>query len=131
MGIAKVELSDVVVIAENDYGYEFCVGRLGKIWIGCAVGTLDDGTQTVFLFDEISDDLASVGVADRELAIRMTGALADDPEQSYGGVDRWFVAAELRGKPDDFRCERCRRVGCDGRECVGAEIDVEMEQEEI
>ncbi len=76
----------------------------------------------LFMFPEIAENF-TMGILDRERAIRMTGAIAEDPESGYGGVDRWFVGEELRGKPDDFRCEMCERVGCDGIGCQDAIFD--------
>jgi hypothetical protein len=70
----------------------------------------------VLIFFEVADGY-DLGLLDRDRAIRMTGAVAQDVEASYGGVDRWFVAEALRGKPEDFRCAHCERVGCNGREC--------------
>ena len=47
----------------------------------------------------------------------LTGAVAQDPESSYGGVERWFVPPALRGNPEELRCQYCGGVGCSGERC--------------
>lgn len=121
-------LTDVTVIAENE-SYRFAVGLLAGRWVGFAMpgqfalkaarAFIEEGLETqhaVFLFPEISEGF-HMGVPDRERAILLTGAVAQDPESSYGGVERWHVPPELRGKPADFRCAHCERIGCNGSAC--------------
>jgi hypothetical protein len=122
-------ITDTKLIGENDV-YSFWVARCGERFIGYAresrsacdakAAFAAEGLPTepsmMFLFPEISDGV-EMGTADRDRAIKLTGALAQDPEQSYGGVARWHVPPELRGAPDDFRCPNCDRVGCDGSGC--------------
>lgn len=112
----RLEICDALIVADNNCGYQFCVGRLGSRWVGYAVGATDDGERMLFLFSEICEGHV-MGIMSLEEAIRMTGALAQDPEQAYGGVDRWYVHDRLQASPDDYRCDHCDRVGCDGTEC--------------
>lgn len=112
----SIELSDVVKIGENDYGYEFAVGRIEKCWVGFAIGNLGGGEKAMFFFPGIQENY-QVGVKDKTLAILLTGAIAKDLEQGYGGISTWFVGEELRGDPDAFRYINCDIVGCDGNEC--------------
>lgn len=123
-------LHDVEIIGENDYGYRFGVGRLDTRWIGFALGSqyaeqvraalesegLPVEPGMLFTFPEICEDF-QLGIFDRRRCVLLTGALAQDPEKGYGGIEHWHVPEELRGKPDDFRCPHCDRIGCDGREC--------------
>lgn len=108
------ELTDIFIVGENDHGYQFGVGQLAGRWVGFAIGYRKDGKPVgLFFLPGISED-AHLGLLDRERAIRMTGAIACDPEHGYGGVARWFIEKARRGNPDEFRCERCGSVGCDG-----------------
>lgn len=116
--MTNIQFANTLLIAENDHGYQFAVGQLASgNWAGFAIGWLDDGGRMLFLFSEVSDGI-TLGVSSRDDAIRMTGAIAQDPEHSYGGVSRWHVAEELRCHPDEYRCENCCHVGCDGVECL-------------
>jgi hypothetical protein len=65
------------------------------------------------MFPAISEDY-QLGLTDRELVIKLTGAIAQSVEHGYGGIARWFIPEELRGAPEDFTCERCETVGCRG-----------------
>lgn len=106
---------EVYKIGENDWGYWFGIGLLKDRWTGFAVGTWKDDKgehQMMFFFPEIADDLV-MGKTDRDLVIKLTGAIAQSVEHAYGGVSRWFVPEDLRGKPEDFICEVCSSVGCD------------------
>jgi hypothetical protein len=69
----------------------------------------------------IEDDRNELGTRDKEKAILMTGAIAQAREHAYGGIARWFVEEELRGKPEDFRCANCQVIGCRGDCFDGAE----------
>jgi hypothetical protein len=102
------ELLDPLVIGDNDLGYTFVVGRLDDRWLGGAIGA-----GMLFVFPEITVG-CYLGVSDRETAIRMTSAIAQDPEHGYGGITRWRVDPRLRAAPDDFRCRHCGEVCCDG-----------------
>ncbi len=130
MSTSSIQIDEVLVIGENDGGYQFAVGRIADRWIGFArdnafsrrarAAFRAEGFAPepagLFVFHEVGED-CQMGLTDKGRAIRLTGAVACDPESSYGGIDRWYVPEELRGRPDDFRCEHCERVGCDGREC--------------
>lgn len=105
-------IADSVRVGENDH-WKFGVGRLEERWIGFAVGDCEDGTKFMHIFPEISAG-PELGVGSREDAIRMVSALACDPEQSFGGIDEWFIDESLRASPDDFRCENCGTCGCPG-----------------
>jgi hypothetical protein len=106
-GGAKTPQVDMVCIGENDHGYRFGVYQDGVRWFACAVGKDKDGENLMFV-------LPNAGGEDKDREIRLAGAIAQDPEHGYGGVDRWFVSEELRGDPEDFRCKECQSTGCDG-----------------
>jgi len=111
--MSGLELTDILKIGENDHGYSFAVGKLGGRWVGFAVGDLGEGKQGMFFLPGISEEY-ELGLTDRELAIRMTGAVAQSPEHGYGGIERWFVVEELRGRPEDFQCAECGEIACSG-----------------
>lgn len=119
-----IQMAEPVKVGENDHGYLFVVARVtgttGDRWVGGAVGVGRDGVAMFFVFPEVSDGIL-LGMADRDEAIRLTGALAQDPEGGWGGIERWFVDGDLRGHPENYQCGRCDRVGCDGRACRDAE----------
>jgi hypothetical protein len=75
---------------------------------------VSDGYMHVFA--EVSEGV-ELGMQDKTMAILLTGALAEDPEHGFGGIDEWLVPEDLRGEPKDFRCDRCGDVGCAGRDC--------------
>jgi hypothetical protein len=110
---AEIRITDQQLIGENDHGYRFLVGKIGDRWVGFADGDLGDGKRMLFMFPAISEDY-QMGLLDRELVIKLTGAIAQSVEHGYGGIARWFVPEELRGKPEDFTCEHCESVGCRG-----------------
>lgn len=126
----QLDLTDVFFIGEND-AYRFGIGRLGDRWVGFAQEGqasersrrafrsegMDVAPGMLFFFPEVSEGF-ELGVADRQHAILLTGALAQDPENCYGGVEKWHVPEGLRGDPENFRCQHCDRVGCDGSECL-------------
>lgn len=104
-------------VGENRHGWRFAVGQLGGRWVGLALGRMGDGTGYMHFFAEVSEGY-HMGVPDRETAIRLTGGLAQLPDQGFGGIDVWHVPPELRGRPENLpRCGLCQRVGCEG-ECV-------------
>lgn len=123
-----MDLTDVLVIADNSAGWRFCVGRSGGRWLGFAAPGrspaelafasegLEVSPQMLMVMPEVSEGY-QLGVEDRDRAIRLTGAVAQEDDGCYGGVERWFVPEDLRGRPDDFRCKKCDHVGCDGTEC--------------
>jgi hypothetical protein len=131
---ADLSITEQTIIGENAY-YRFFVGRMGERWVGFAAESatahaarqlllaegLNPIPDKIFLFPDVSgqgDECHLPGVPDRARAIRMTGAIAQDPGHAYGGIDRWHVPDELRGKPEDFRCARCDWFGCDGTACA-------------
>lgn len=110
---AQLGVTDIEKIGENDYGYWFGVGRICSRWVGFAMGALPEGDQMMFFLPGISESY-ELGVKERELAIKLTGAIALAGEHGYGGITRWFVPEELRGKPEDYRCLDCDEVVCAG-----------------
>ena len=109
----QLEIGNILQVGENDIGYRFAVGTIpdeggGVRWIGFA-----DSDVGAFIFPAICEG-HMMGTKDRDRAIKLTGAIAQSFEHGYGGVDRWFVPEELRGKPEDFRCQHCEMVGCNG-----------------
>lgn len=112
-GLEAYGMHEIVRIGANDYGYWFGVGRMGERYIGFAIGELSNGDRMMFMLPGIAEN-HTLGITDRERAVKWTGAIAQDPTYGYGGISRWFVPEELRGKPDDFRCADCEEVGCAG-----------------
>lgn len=113
--MSEISLTETFKIAENDHGYSFGVGRLGDRWTGFAVGDCGNGEQMMFFLPGIAEDY-QLGLTDREKVVKLVGAIAQAPEHGYGGIARWFVSEDLRGKPEDFRCAKCDEIGCPG-EC--------------
>lgn len=112
-----LHVTDLTLIAQNDHGYRFCVGRIGGRWCGCAIGYSAETRQSfMFLFHEIASR-GMLGLEQRDEAIRQTAACAQDLANAYGGVDRWHVEERLRASPEEYRCENCGCVCCDGVEC--------------
>jgi hypothetical protein len=127
-----LSITDLEVIADNDH-WRFAVGKLGedrwcgfalpsrspveKAFIGAGLPPIDP--QMVMFLPEVCEGF-NAGVKDKNRAILLTGAVAQDVESCYGGVDRWYVPEELRGDPEKYRCKTCEKIGCDGRECVDA-----------
>jgi hypothetical protein len=123
-------LEDVQLLGEND-GWGFYVGRTNGRWIGFggpstftvrlrralqAEGLIPEQAG-LFIFPEVSEGYA-LGVLDKDRAIRLTLAVACDSEHGFGGIERWHVPESLRPGPDEFRCENCETIGCDGKSCV-------------
>jgi len=108
-----MEIEEAFLIGENDHGYKFAVGKIGERWFGFAEGALENGDKMIFFFPGIGENY-QLGLLDRNLVIKITGAIAESDEHGYGGIARWFVPEELRGKPEDFTCEHCDSVGCRG-----------------
>jgi len=126
-----IQFHDWFIVGENDT-YRFCIARTdGQRWCGFAVPMrspaerafqsegLDVSPQMVMILSEVAEGY-QLGIQDRDKAILLTGAVAQDVESCYGGIERWFVPEDLRGDPDDFRCAHCDRVGCDGNDCRDA-----------
>lgn len=109
----EIQITERFDIGENDHGYKFTVGKIGDRWVGFADGDLGRSKRALFMFPAISQDY-QIGLMDRELVIKLTGAIAQSVEHGYGGIARWFVPEELRGSPRDFTCEYCESVGCRG-----------------
>jgi len=114
--VVDLELTNTLVVAENDHGYQFCVAQNADRWIGFAAGELDDGRRMMFVFPNVADGIR-LGLEDRDEAIRLTTAIAAAPENGYGGIARYFVDEDLLGRPEQYRCENCDEVGCLG-DCV-------------
>lgn len=104
--MSRLVIEQTVPVGTNGHGYDFEVGLIGGFWVGYA-----RGGGGLFFFAGISKD-HQLGVKDQREAILKTGAIAQDPDQGYGGIDLWFVPEDLRGKPDDYRCETCGEVCC-------------------
>jgi hypothetical protein len=134
-----LKIEELVVIGENDYGWRFAVGRIGERWLGLGLESANTVAARCAFRDEglpvepgymhvigaVSRD-HELGLPDKEAAIRLTGAIAQDPAHAFGGVERWLVPEALRGRPDDFRCGHCEEVGCNG-DCQDADYDVREE----
>lgn len=105
--MSAIKFDQVIWIGVNN-AYEFGVGLAGGRWVGFAAAE-----STLFVFSEISER-HELGLVDVRQAILRTGAIAQDPEQAYGGVDYWLLGNDLRGDPADFRCDFCGAVCCDG-----------------
>lgn len=110
----ELNIRCVEIIADNRYGWQYVVGLLGDRWIGAAVSQAGQGQRILMLLPEVAEGV-ELGLVDKTEAIRLTAALAQDPER-YGGVDRWLIHESLRGDPEAYRCRSCGRVGCQG-EC--------------
>ena len=74
---AELQFEEVTLVGLNA-GYRFAVGRVKDRWLGFAIGELDGGERMLFIFPEIADG-ALLGLADKERAILLTGAIACDP----------------------------------------------------
>jgi len=108
-------LQDVFKIGENDYGYWFGVARMNDRWVGFAFGD-----NCIFFLPGVHE-CHELGLLDRDMAIKLTGANAQALENGYGGISRWFVDESLRGRPEDFRCPLCEEMGCQGECDAGRE----------
>jgi hypothetical protein len=122
-------LENHMLIGRNR-SYEFAVGTLEQSegrparWIGYAIGYTPGGTETMFLFPEISEG-GLAGVSDRLRCIQMASAIAQGEQYaSYVGEPiEWEIEPSLRAKPDDFRCELCGKLFCPPGEPCFAESD--------
>lgn len=83
----KLRIDDAFVIGRND-GYEFLVGQLSdnQRWVGMAVALDESGAPaSAFVLDFGGDDVER-GVTDRDDAVRLTIAEANNPENCFGGL---------------------------------------------
>lgn len=103
-------LEDIAWIGSNRYGYKFAVGRSGERWLGFALGPADFGERILFFMPQVTSSLI-LGCRDYLQAVRLTAAVALDPESAYGGVDDWFIGPEFRGDPEELRCLVCGEIG--------------------
>lgn len=86
-----VDITNAEVIGENSMGYRFTIGQLSDgSWIGFAAS--DYGA---FFFPEIATG-HQMGVADRDTAIGLTIAKAQDEESGYGGIETWHIPENQR-----------------------------------
>lgn len=111
----SMELQETIKIGENDYGYQFGVGRYGDQWVGFALGTKEgeDRPSMMFVLPNVADERDGLGCRDRDKAIKLTGATAQYPSHGYGGISRWFIDERLRViDPSEFVCAECDTVGC-------------------
>jgi hypothetical protein len=108
-----VPLDKVTMIGRNEQ-YGFGVGQIGKRWVGFAVGHTDE-EKMLFFFPEIMEEF-QMGVMDKEDAIKKAGAIAQDEEKGYGGIEEWYVEERLQADPEEFRCLICGVVLCGGCE---------------
>jgi hypothetical protein len=102
-----VAIEEQVIIGDNRHGYAFAVGRVGDRWLGYAITRLG-----LFLFPGVSEGV-DLGMEDRDEAIRRVGAIAQDLNSGYGGVETWHVPEELRGDPGRYRCDVCGEICCE------------------
>jgi hypothetical protein len=111
---SALKIVRAIVLGDNKH-YTFAVGQIaGERWIGFARGREPgESGLGLFVLPEISEG-CQLGIRSLRQAILMVGAIAQDPEHGYGGVERWMVAERLRGRPEDFRCETCGTVCCSG-----------------
>lgn len=111
----SLRVADAVIVGDNSRGYQFAVGKIADDrWVGFAIGRVEGQNKMLFFFSEIADADYRLGILDRDEAIRMTSAIADDPEHAYGGIERWFADPALRATSDQYRCANCGTVACQG-----------------
>ena len=131
----QLNFVDVVLIGSNDT-WRFLVARIdgGHRWVGLAAPRRSSSEQAfhdvgfpvspqMLMILTLVGDGCEMGILDRDLAIRLVGAIAQNAEDGYGGIDTWNVPEDLRGHPNQFRCVLCDRVGCNGTECRDAFFD--------
>jgi hypothetical protein len=115
----NLDIQDPTLLASNSQ-WQFCIGRLEQRWIGYAFAPAHHFAD---IMPEISLD-GQLGHPDRDHAVKLTTAIAQDPEHAYGEITDWFVSLDQRGHPDSFRCHHCERVACDGTDCTNV-LDLE------
>jgi hypothetical protein len=103
-----IKFEDSLLVGRNSHGYTFGVGRVGRYWLGYAIGG-----GMIFILPGI-DTGAQLGLLDVNEAMLRVGAIAQDPAHAYGGIEEWFVAESLRGDPEAYRCGKCGEVCCGG-----------------
>jgi hypothetical protein len=121
----------------------FAIAKNGDRWLGVAIegweltmvmeARASEGLTIkslwMHIFPHVSDG-SQLGMKDKKIAILLTGALAQEDEQGFGGIDEWLVPEDMRGDPDKFRCKQCGTVGCEDRDrpnCCG--VDEYFEEE--
>jgi hypothetical protein len=114
----EVGFQEVLKVGENDYGYWFGVGFMFGCWYGFAVGKDSAGDETMLFLPgcDGANDFPESGECDGEAVkveiIKRVGAVAQSFEHGYGGVARWFVGEDVRGRPEDYVCSQCGSVLC-------------------
>jgi hypothetical protein len=103
-----IKFEDSLLVGRNSHGYTFGVGRVGRYWLGYAIGG-----GMIFMLPGV-DTGVELGLLDVTEAMLRVGAIAQDPAHGYGGIEEWFVAESLRGDPEAYRCSLCREVCCGG-----------------
>lgn len=86
-----MNITNVQIIGKNSLGYRFVVGQLEDgSWIGYA-----DSDYGAFFFPEIATGY-QMGVADRDTAVGLTIAKAQDAQSGYGGIETWHIPESER-----------------------------------
>jgi hypothetical protein len=121
---SHLDVENVFMFARTDFDAAVCVGQLrdGR-WVGFLNTVLPGETKPYRLvLPEINEDF-HLGVATRELAVRMTCAIVLDPERRFGVIEEWLIDESQRASPEEFRCAECQRVLCEGHfeEAAGEE----------
>ena len=125
----NLKIESFEFVGRNEH-WQFAVAKVGDRWLGVALeGKFTRQARDAFqaqglpvpddymhVFAKVSDGF-ELGMKDKNRAMLLVGAIAQDPEQGFGGVDEWLVPEELRGDPEKFRCLKCGEVGCNGTEC--------------
>ena len=107
----NLKIEGYELIGRNDQ-WDFAVARIGDRYLGVALESrytrevraafASEGLQIeptyMHVFAEVSEGV-DLGMQDKQAAILLTGALAQDPEQGFGGIDEWLVPDDLRGEP--------------------------------
>lgn len=113
------KIENVIKIGENDL-YWFGVGLLDEAWYGFAVIQNNETTcrnnvlgESIFVLPGC-DRWRVIGDANLTLdyLIRLTISAVDNQKASFGNIERWFVADDLRGTPTEFVCSVCGAMLC-------------------
>lgn len=119
----RIAVEQVKIIARTER-WAVAVGRLGDRWIGFGRGVLRGGGRYMHVIPEVSDRDYTLGVVDREQAIRMTSAILSDPEESgFGEVMVWMIPRDQRGDLEAYRCDVCGETFCCGN-CLDYDHEV-------
>lgn len=110
-----MKIGRTVLIAETE-DWRICVGQLQDTgrWIGFAMGSCDDGSDFLDVMPQSGDGL-QLGLTSRDEAFRQASACASNWESGYGEITVWHLPESQRATPEDYRCENCDEVLCDGR----------------